>query len=156
MTVFTAIVLAGGIAMAEELAAKAAGGKTALIAAEKSPFKNALVAKLQETLKAKGCTPTVIDLNKLAKTEKANCSAIVIVNSVPEWRKGKAVDALLAESSAEVRKKTVVVTTTRGTPYQPAIQKVDAITTASKKSEIDAVVARVAKRLDAVLGEKGK
>jgi menaquinone-dependent protoporphyrinogen IX oxidase len=101
----------------------------------------------------RNCQAKLIDLKKIDDVKPGDFDAVVVVNSVPDWRKAKSVEKLLAKGGAALRKKLVVVTTAKKDSWRPKLEGIDAMTTASKLAHVDGVVADVWKRLNAILGK---
>ncbi len=155
------IVLMGGVwaavaapVVAAEEGAKPSGGKTVLVAAEASTYKKALVAKISEVVKARDCECKTVTLKELAAADVDSVSAVVVLTSYPEWRKGKSVTRLLGKHGDAVKAKLVVVTTARRTAWKAPVAVVDAITTASKVDNVVAIAGRIAKNLDTILAKQ--
>ena len=115
--------------------------KQVLIATETSRFKEAVVAKVAETL-CQGKRPLLvkrIDLNRLAAEPIQDYQAIVLIDSCRAWRPSSAVREFLKTLSDADKKKLVVLTTANSGECNLKVSGVDAISAASKHTGIDAV-----------------
>src|SRR5512139_608845 len=116
-----------------------------LIAAQDSPFKDQLVAKLVAELERRPVFVRVIDVTGLAREQPAEWRAIVILHT---WEFGKPpapVRSFLAQPGAAAR---VVDVATSGSGREK-IEGVDAISSASVIDETPALVQTILARIDA-------
>jgi menaquinone-dependent protoporphyrinogen IX oxidase len=124
----------------------AADKKPVLLSATKSKYRVALIEQIGAALKKDGIPSTVVAITKLADIKAADYSAIVVIGSVPDWKKKGLVNRFVLGADGALKKKLVVVTAARKLTWTPRASGFHAITTASKKAMApravtDAVVA---------------
>ncbi len=118
-----------------------------LIATQGSAFKDAVVDGVVDKLKARQAYVKVIDVSQLPSVRDSDWNAIVLLHT---WEMSKPPESVRAfVDRAESRDKLVVLTTSGGGKEHMA--GVDAITSASSKSDVPARVDEIVQRLDKVL-----
>jgi hypothetical protein len=132
--------------------ADAGAGKRVLIAARSSAFKDALVDKLLEGLKARRCGARAIDLGKLDPKAAEGFDAVVIVDRCWAWSLSRSVERFLAAAPKERR--IVLVVTSGNGQWRPKGAEPDAVTCASKPGEGDRAAAEALAKLAALLEKR--
>lgn len=122
-----------------------------LIATEASAFKDRVVARLTETLRDDGYAVTVIPLSALPQLQHEPYRAIVFINTCRAWRPSSEVREFLKTTSAEDRRKLVVLTTANSGKCALDAPGVDAISSASKRTRADAIADHALERIRARL-----
>jgi hypothetical protein len=122
-----------------------------LIATESSHFKDAVVTRITQALRADGHRVTVIALERLAATPLQDYQAIVLVNTCRAWRPGREVRDVLRRARDADKKKFMVVTTANSETCDLGVSGVDAVSAASKRIRIDSVSQTVLDKLRARL-----
>ena len=118
-----------------------------LIATQGSEYKNALVTDLVARLKARPTRIKVIDVTHLKDIHVDDWNAVVIVHT---WQIGKPQpDAKAFVENKDVLRKLIVVTTSGS--GEEKLPGVDALSSASSMQDLQTIVDRVSRRLDAVL-----
>lgn len=120
-----------------------------LIATQGSKFKEAVVDRLIEQLKAKPVNIKVIDVSDLSTIQESDWNAIVIVHT---WEYSKPPKAVQQFAERIQSKENVVVLTTSGDgDYK--LGGFDAISSASKLSEVNDIVDQLINKIDKILAE---
>ena len=116
----------------------AASAETVLIATENTSYKRALVKNLVEKLEAENFETEVIDHQKgeLRGVDPTEYKAVYVLNSGAQAKVRPDVLSWLTAVSA--KDSNVIVHTTQTTDWDPPV-KVDSITSASRKSNIDGI-----------------
>ena len=126
-------------------------GGTVLIAMEQSEFKRAVVERVRDGLVRKGVAVKVGDLRQLGGEAAGKYDAVVILNTVWAWRLKGEVRAFLKAASADLKKKVILINTANDESWKTKEAGVDAITSASRKNNVDRVAAWLQERLEAKL-----
>jgi hypothetical protein len=120
-----------------------------LIATQGSAFKDALVAGVVEHLKERSAYVKVIDLSGLPAVNDKDWSAVVVLHT---WQMGKPPgEAKAFIDRARPSGKVVILSTSGAGDFK--IEGVDAISAASKMSDVPARVAQITGRVDAILAQ---
>ena len=109
--------------------------KKVLIAAQDSPFKNAVISKIRESLQEKGCSVDAIPIERIATKFSKDYQAIVIINTCIAWQINSHARKFLASVSIDERKKIIIFTTAKNKNWHPKLLGIDAITSASTMNE---------------------
>lgn len=120
-----------------------------LIATQGSKFKDAIVARLVEQLKARPVDIKVIDVSDLSTVQESDWNAIVIIHTWEYSKPPKAVQ----EFAARIQSKSNVVVLTTSGDGDYKLGGYDAISSASKLSEVDAIVDELINKIDRILVE---
>lgn len=142
-----------GVARAFTVEGPVAGPRV-LIATQGSRFKDAVVARVVEGLKARKVSLSVIDVSSLSSVNDDEWNAIVLIHT---WEMGKPPPAVRAfVDRAQAGGRIVALTTSGDGDYRLA--GVDAIASASRDEDVsaraDAIVQRVSAILDASPGSE--
>ena len=97
-SVLVGLVVSAGLVVAQEEAVGA--GKSVLVAAAQSKYKKTLVASLVAALEKRGFEVDAIDLKALTTAKASGNAAVVVVASVPDWRKKGALESFMASADA--------------------------------------------------------
>lgn len=128
------------------------GGPNVLIATQGSTFKDAVVNGLLDHLKFQSAHVRVIDIAALSGINEPEWDAIVLIHT---WEMGKPPAAIATfVDRVQHHDKLVVLTTSGAGDFK--LQGVDAISAASKMTDVAARVSDVAKRVDAVLSARAE
>jgi hypothetical protein len=123
--------------------------KRVLIAGVASPFKDAIVAAIADSLVKDSAFVKVVGINDLKKEKASAWSAVLLLNTCMAWELNYKVKKF-ARKNPDVR--SIVVVTTSGNPTSCGSAKqipgnVDAISTASEKQKLPEVTAKVLLKL---------
>ncbi len=120
-----------------------------LIATQGSKFKEAVVNRLVEQLKARPVNIKVIDVSDLSTIHESDWNAIVIIHTWEYSKPPKAVQ----EFADRIRSKgnVVVLTTSGDGDYK--LEGFDAISSASKLSEVNDTADQLVNKIDKILAE---
>ncbi len=118
-----------------------------LIATQGSDFKNAVVAGLIDALKERPVSISVIDVSGLSSVNVEVWSAVVILHTWESWE--PQVDARQFLERQSDLSKVVVLSTSGDGDFK--MDGIDAISTASKMSEVPSRVVDVVRLIDVVL-----
>jgi hypothetical protein len=129
-------------------------GRRVLIAARSSEFKDALVARLVEGLKARRCGTRVIDVEALGPGAAAGFDAVVIVDRV--WANSLSGPAKKFLAAAPDARRILLVPTSGNGRWRPREAALDAVSCASKTSELDRVAPEILTRLDRLPEKPGE
>jgi hypothetical protein len=135
-----------------QVAYAAAKPASVLVVSEKSKYKAALLEKVTGMLEDRRCKVTSVKIEELGEQDVENYAVVIVLTSVPGWRKG-AFPAFIKKSNAELRKKLLVVTTANRPNWKTPKVGVHAVTSASKKDTIEPTLEKIEKGLDEILGE---
>lgn len=113
--------------------------KQVLIAIEASDFKTAVAARVAEALRHDGYEVTTIKLDRLTADAVPAYHAIVVLNTCRAWRPTGTVRKFLKQLDDTSRNKVVVLTTADSGECAPGTTGIDAISSASKKINVDNV-----------------
>lgn len=120
-----------------------------LIATQGSKFKEGVVNRLVEQLKARPVNIKVIDVSDLSSIEEDDWNAIVVIHT---WEYGKPTKAVQAFADRIQSKSKIVVLTTSGDgDYK--LEGFDAISSASKLSSVNDLVDKLMNKIDRILAE---
>lgn len=111
--------------------------KKVLMAIQESQFKKAVILKVKKSLQEDGHSVKIINLKELSAESTDNYQAIVIVNTCQAWRLNGHVRKFLKNIPEDEREKIVLFTTANSKSWRPKLTGVNAITSASKMSEVD-------------------
>ena len=116
------------------------GGQVVLIASRRSDFKDLLVAKLHEELSAAGVTQKTIGVDELAHVNSADYTAVIVINTCLAWGLDYDVQAFLNSQKTDAN--IILLTTSGNGAWLPdkGEKDFDAISAASKMTNVDAVV----------------
>lgn len=128
--------------------------KKVLMAIQESQFKKAVILKVKESLQEDGCFVKTISLKGLSGESADNYQAIIIVNTCWAWRLNGHVRKFLKNTSDDERKKIVLFTTANSKSWRPKLTGVDAITSASKMSEVEHITNSIINRVRILLEQK--
>lgn len=118
-----------------------------LIATQGSDFKNALTAALVEHLKRRAAHVKVIDVSALDRVDETEWDVMVVIHTW-EMRKPPPVVKTFIDRT-EAPEKLVVLTTSGAGDFK--LPGVDAISTASRMTDVAARTNDIARRIDAIL-----
>lgn len=139
-----------------QIQARAVGNKAALvrllIATQKSEFKAAVVARLQEEFRKDAGYIKIIDLSELELETTADYSAVVIINTGKAFRARPPVRRFIGRTREP--DKIVLLTTVMSRGWHPKGLYVDSITAASEIAEAGAVAEDIATGVRAILAKK--
>jgi hypothetical protein len=122
-----------------------------LIATQKSEFKDAVVSKVAENFEKESVFIEVTDLSNLSQKPCEAYRAIVIVNAYRFFQINQDVKEYI-EASCEADKKKIVLLTTAGSPHHINHQlDVDAISSASRMTSVDAVSNTIITKVQSLL-----
>ena len=127
--------------------AGAASGARVLIATQGSDFKNALTAALVEHLKHRSAHLKVIDVSALDRVDETEWDVMVLIHTWEMRKPPPSVKAFIDGSKAP--EKLVVLTTSGAGDFK--LPGVDAISTASRMTDVAARTNDIARRIDAIL-----
>jgi hypothetical protein len=122
-----------------------------LIAAEKTEFKDALVAKIKEGLTKRSLDFAVIDVSDLPAQKTDEYRAVVILNTVFALRPRHGARKFLSDLPKEQKGKVVMVSTARDPKWQTTEEGIHAITSASVPSRVADVSDFVLQQVDAIV-----
>jgi hypothetical protein len=133
------------------------GDKTALkskmlIATQDSQFKGEVLSEIKKALGENISYIKVVDVKRLPKESVDQYSAIVILNTCMAGRPDPRVESFIDEIPDKA--KLVVLTTGRLDSWKPDSPEVDAITSASTMSEIDAVARTIADKVRVIINSQ--
>lgn len=132
-------------------AADAVTGAQVLIASESSGFKDAIVTRVVEALRADGHTVRHIALEDLGREATQNYRAVALIDTCRAWRPSREVRDFLRRASADEKRKLVVLTTANSGECNLGTRDVDAISSASKRVKVEEVARTLVDRLRAKL-----
>ncbi|MBU1078605.1 MAG: hypothetical protein KKH98_15000 [Spirochaetes bacterium] len=136
--VFIIIVLLVSINCARNLKEAEYGDKSldkkVLIAGNRSEYKNEIIKRITDVLNKEGYYFSVIPLSDLDETDTSPFGAVLLINT---YRMGKIDGDVQDYLSKDPANKKVIVFTTAGTEDLSVNLKVDTITSASKKENIN-------------------
>ena len=121
-----------------------------LIATQGSGFKDALVAGISEELKKKPTYINVVDVSALSDVKEDEWNVVVLVSTCQS-------DTLQADTAAYLSRikdpdKTILLITSGSGTWKPENSPIDSISSASRKANVDSLVANILNRLNAILG----
>jgi menaquinone-dependent protoporphyrinogen IX oxidase len=122
-----------------------------LIATQGSDFKNAIVAGIVENLKQKSLYIKVVDVSALPEIKSEEWKVIVLINTCEMSKLQPDVQQYLTR--AKKLDNTLLLTTSGSGDWKPANSPIDTLTTASKKQNVNALVAQILGKLDVILGK---
>lgn len=123
-----------------------------LIASQGSNFKKALVESLTSHLGDEPIYIKIVDVSALADVDQQQWDAVVIICTFEKWKVQSDVGAYL-ERTKELDKIILIVTSGSG-EGKPKEYDIDALTSASRKSEYLSLIPNVLNRLNAILAGK--
>lgn len=130
-----------------------AGNKNAkhhlLIASQGSDFKNMLVDGLVQNLKEKQLYIKVVDVTNLSAIDENEWDAMVFIHTTEKNELQPDVKKYLTR--AKNLNKVILITTSGFGNWRTKDYKVDTITSASKKEELETLVSEILKRLDSIM-----
>jgi hypothetical protein len=118
-----------------------------LIATQGSEFKDSVVRQVVSTLKAKSVYIKVIDVSDLPGVKEADWTAIVILHTWENWKPQKDVKLFIEQINDKQR--LIVLATSGQGNYR--IEGIDAITSASKLTEVASKSEEITKRVERLL-----
>ena len=121
-----------------------------LIASQGSGFKNALVSGIIEDLKQKPIYIKVVDVSALPEVKEDEWNALVLINTCQSSRLQPDVEEYLSQTQKPDH--LVLLTTSGSGNWKPEKSPVDSISSASKKKNVDSLVADILKRVETILG----
>jgi hypothetical protein len=122
--------------------------KKVLIATQESPFKKAVISRVEEALQKEGYSLKSIGLKELSGESAGYYQAIVIVNTCRAWQLNGQVRRFLKNIPVNEKRKIVLLTTANSKNWHPKLPEVDAITSASKMSEAGDVAQYIINRVE--------
>lgn len=128
--------------------------KKVLMAIQESQFKKAVILKVKEFFQEDGYFVKTISLKGLSGESTDNYQAIVIVNTCWAWRLNSHVRKFLKSFPEDERKKIVLFTTANSKSWRPKVTGVDAITSASRMSEVEHIANSIINRVRILLEQK--
>jgi hypothetical protein len=140
-----------GLARSVEIAGSASGPNV-LIATQGSKFKDAVTNGLLEQLHKQSAHVRVIDVTALPDINEADWDALVVIHTWEMRKPPVAVQTFI--DRVQHRDKLVVLTTSGAGDFK--LPGVDALSTASKMTDVSARGDEVARRVDALLAARGK
>jgi hypothetical protein len=123
--------------------------KSILIASQGSKFKNELLDSVTARLKNKPLSVKVIDVTTLHQISEADFLAIVIIHTTEKWK--MPTDVMKFLDRAKDLKKIMLVTTSGAGDWKTKDYSVDVITSASARSELRVLPARISAWIDSTL-----
>lgn len=111
--------------------------KRVLVATQQSRFKEAVVSRVVEILEKDACYIKVIALKDLGSESTENYEAIIVVNTCRAWRLNGHARKFL--KNVQEKGKIILVTTAKNENWRPKAVAVDAITSASEMTKVDAI-----------------
>jgi hypothetical protein len=125
-------------------------GNKVLIATQRSEFKEAVVSRVVEDLRADLCYVKVIDLKALKDEPATEYDAVVVVNTCKAWSLTRGASRFV--KNFEDKEKVVLLTTAGGGDWMPKSAGVDSITSASKSQKVDPLADEIVGRVRKILG----
>lgn len=122
-------------------------GPRVLIATQGSQFKDAVVAGVIDHLRTRSAYVKVVDVSALPDVKEGEWNAIVVIHTLEMRRPPAEAQAFVDRMGGNHR--AVVLSTSGGGDFK--MEGIDAISSASKISEVPAHVAQITARLDAIL-----
>jgi hypothetical protein len=120
-----------------------------LIVTQGSSFKNALVSRITEELGKKSIYVNVIDVSALPEINEDDWHALVLITACQSDEMPAEVNAYLASTCASDRL-TLLVTSGFG-KWQPEGVRLDSISSASKKSQVEPLATEILTRVERIL-----
>ncbi|MCF7847251.1 MAG: hypothetical protein K9M45_00255 [Kiritimatiellales bacterium] len=111
-----------------------------VIAMQNSRFKRGVVEKLTQRLEAVNLSYRVVQLKELRSVSVENHKAVVVINKIWAWHLNDTTSEFLLKTPPEAREKVILISTVGRETWEPDVPGVQAITSASKKSNQDKVV----------------
>jgi hypothetical protein len=128
------------------------GGHVVLVASRSSDFKIALVKKLNEAVISAGLAEKTVGVGDLKKIDTSEYDAIVVISTCLGWGLDQDVQTFL---NTQKKHANIILVTTSGSgdwlPSQEDRRDVDAISSASKLTTVDAIVRDVMARINSRL-----
>ena len=122
-------------------------GPRVLIATQGSAFKDAVVAGVIDHLRTRSAYVKVVDVSALPNIKERDWNAIVVIHTLEMNRPPPEAQAFVDRMGGGNR--AVVLSTSGGGDFK--MQGIDAISSASKVSDVPMHVAQITARLDAIL-----
>jgi hypothetical protein len=119
-----------------------------LIATQGSDFKDAVVGGVVDALEQRSTYVQVIDVADLAEMDERDWDAVVVIHTWEGWRPQP--DAKAFIDRVEDRRKLIVLGTSGSGELK--VEGVDAISAASRMSEVPARVEELVARIDSLIG----
>ena len=119
--------------------ADSAERKVLLIVSEKSPFKRALVSKVQDLVESVQVDVKNVEIKVLPKEMVDHYTATLILSPIHSRDLQKEVKDFLEKASPEQKRKIILVTTAGDRSWKQPVEGVNAITSASAVRETDTI-----------------
>ena len=121
--------------------------KRVLVVLQKTSFKNEVAFALSQYFESKAIESEVIDLTNLRSVNEKEWNAIIILQTWEDWEPQPEITELVNKASP--REKVIVLTTSD--TGQEKLSGIDAISSASSKSETENVTNKIIERLQKVI-----
>jgi hypothetical protein len=128
---------------------KPGASKSVLIASQGSKFKNELVDSIMARLKNRPLSVKVIDVTILQEIKETDFSAFVIIHTTEKGELQADVKKFL--DRAKSRYRILLVTTSGQGDWKTKEYKLDVITSASRKSELQVLPGRISAWIDSIV-----
>lgn len=121
--------------------------KSVLVVLQKTSFKNDVADALSRYFQSKAIESEVIDLGNLRSINEKDWNAIIILQTWEDWEPQPEITELVNKASP--REKVIVLTTSD--TGQEKLSGIDAISSASSKSETEIVANKIIERLEKII-----
>ena len=129
-------------------------GKSILIASRRSDFKDALISRIGQAFREESVYVKSVGLEHLPEEDADRYTAVVMINTCMFWESDALVEAFLDRFPD--RDNMIVITTSGDGDWlpDPEGREYDALTSASKMSELDDLSREIVMKLHMLLGEE--
>ena len=128
--------------------------KRVLVASRSSEFKDAIVDHIRDAFKDEPVYLKFIGINQLNKEDGSNYAALVLINTTMSWGMDLDVKAFL--NRHQDHKHMIVLTTSGDGGWLPKLEgrNYDAISSASRRADVDAVAGTITTKVQRLLQTK--